>query len=174
MDHKRGYGKCTATRSPPWHASPLTGRKGEAHGSVANSITRLRQKTESGSASVRNVNTRSVPEALYGGPTSPHFANVADRMPTVAVTPCAQLGPRAASRVLVSLATDNWQLHGRCRRFCPEAALRSRDRPRLATTLSGDGERGSELTTFLPGNGVAQPGPTPSGQYLIGGRRARL
>ena len=35
------------------------------------------------------------------------------------------------------------------RRFCPETALRNRDRPRLATTLSGDGERGLEQLTLL-------------------------
>ena len=30
LDHERGQDECKASRSPPWHASPLTGRKGRS------------------------------------------------------------------------------------------------------------------------------------------------
>ena len=67
-------------------------------------------------------------------------AIVARRMPTVGCG-VMRVGPEDGGRVPVSEVTD-----------------------KPATPEMGP------VAAFLPGSGVAQPGPTPSGKHLIGGR----
>ena len=85
-------------------------------------------------------------------PHTPHgVSGVMRRIWARAVAPGYQSPRRPTSR----------QLHGRWRRYCPEVASRSWQRPRLASTLSGDGEPlGSKLLTFRcnPAN-CSVPGP---------------
>ena len=48
LDHERGQDERKASRSPPWQPLHSQGGRGEAHGSVANSIKRLRQERRAG------------------------------------------------------------------------------------------------------------------------------